>query len=137
VEVIPWIEQGIKDFRAMGAVLGLSDHLGRKAEALHLADRTPDALEAITEAEAVIERSEERWFYAELHRVRGVFLAAIGADEAQTEASFCAATSTAKKQKSVSLEKRAKETYAEYRSPKKRVGQKDFDYLFGNAECGL
>jgi hypothetical protein len=38
------------------------------------------------------------------------FLVALGADEAQIEASFCAAISTAKEQKSVSLEKRAEAT---------------------------
>jgi len=55
---------------------------------------------------------------AELHRLRGVFLAAIGADEAQIEASFCAAIRTAKGQKSVSLAKRAEASYSEYRSQK-------------------
>jgi adenylate cyclase len=117
-EGIPWIEQGIRDFRASGGVLGLAYHLAQKAEALHLADRTSEALEAIREAEAVVERSEERWWCAELHRLRGVFLAALGAEETQIEASFCAAISTAKEQKSVSLEKRAEATYAEYRRQK-------------------
>ena len=51
----------------------------------------------------------------ELHRLRGVFLAAMGADEAQMESSFCEAIRIAKEQKSVSLEKRAESTYAEYR----------------------
>jgi hypothetical protein len=60
------------------------------------------------------ERFEQRYFGAELHRLRGVFLMAIGADEAQIEASFCAAIETAKQQKSVSLEKRAEATYVEY-----------------------
>src|SRR5262249_18384125 len=60
--------------------------LALKAEALHLADRTSEALEAINEAEAIIERREERWWCAELHRLRGVFLANIGADETQIEA---------------------------------------------------
>ena len=55
---------------------------------------------------------------AELYRLRGMFLAAIGGDEAQIEASFCAAINTAKEQKSMSLEKRAKATYAEYRRQK-------------------
>jgi len=64
------------------------------------------------------ERSEERWWCAELHRLRGVFLAALGSDETQIEASFQAAISTAKEQKSVSLEKRAEGTYAEYRRQK-------------------
>jgi len=86
-----------------------------KAEALHLADRTSEALEAIKEAEALVERFEERFWCAELHRLRGVFLATLGAEETQIEASFCAAINTAKGQKSVSLEKRAEATYAEYR----------------------
>ena len=89
-----------------------------KAEALHLADRTSEALEAIKEAEALVERFEERFWCAELHRLRGVFLAAMGADEAQIEASFCAAIRTATKQKSISLEKRAQATYEEYRRQK-------------------
>jgi hypothetical protein len=44
-----------------------------------------------------------------------VFLAAMDADETQIDASFCQAISTAKQQKSISLEKRAEATYAEYR----------------------
>jgi len=117
-EGIPWIEQGIRDFRTMGLVLRLPGHLARKAEALHLADRTSEALEAINEAVAIAERFEHRYWSAELHRLRGVFLAAIGAEETQIEASFRAAISTAKKQKSLSLEKRAKQSYAEYRRQK-------------------
>jgi predicted ATPase len=117
-EGIPWIEQGIRDFRATGAVLDLPCFLGRKAEALHLADRTSEALEAIKEAEALAERVERRDYCPELHRLRGVFLATLGADETRIEASFCAAISTAREQKSVSLEKRAEATYAEYRHQK-------------------
>jgi predicted ATPase len=82
---------------------------------LHLAGRTSEALETLREAEGQVERSEERFWCAELHRLRGVFLAALAADEAQIEASFCAAIRTAKEQKSISLEKRAEGTYAEYR----------------------
>ena len=54
--------------------------LALKAEALHLADRTTEALEAIREAEALAEKFEGRWWSAELHRLRCVFLAAMGAD---------------------------------------------------------
>jgi predicted ATPase len=118
VEGIAWIEDGIRDSRATGTILALPYNLGLKAEALHLADRTSEALVAIKEAEKVVERSEERQWSAELHRLRGVFLTAMGADEAQIEASFCEAISTAKEQKSVSLEKRAEGTYAEYRRQK-------------------
>ena len=117
-EGIAWIEQGIRDYRATGAVLNMPHFLRLKAEALHLADRTSEALESIDEAERVVERSEERHGCAELHRLRGAFLATLGADETQIEASFQAAISTARQQKSISLEKRAEATYADYRRQK-------------------
>jgi hypothetical protein len=85
-----------------------------QAEALHLADRTSEALRAIRKAEALVERREE-WWSAELHRLEGVFLTAMGADNTRIEASFREAIRIAKVQNSVSLEKRAEGTYAEYR----------------------
>jgi predicted ATPase len=115
---IPWIEQGLRDFRATAGVLGLPGHLAKKAEALHLADRTSEALESIAEAQVLVERFEDRYWCSELHRLRGVFLAAMDAEETQIEASFQEAIRTAKEQKSVSLAKRAEATYAEYRHQK-------------------
>jgi serine/threonine protein kinase/predicted ATPase len=117
-EGIPWIEQGIRDSRATGAVLSLPLFLALKAEALHLANRTSEALETTNEAEAVAERLEQRFYFSELHRLRGVFLTAMGADETQIEASFCEAIRIAKEQKSISLAMRAEASYAEYRDRK-------------------
>jgi serine/threonine protein kinase/predicted ATPase len=117
-EGISRIEDGIRDWLSTGAILVVPYYLALKAEALHLADRTSEALEAITEAEAMVERSEERWWCAELHRLRGGFLTALGAEETQIEDSFCEAIRIAKEQKSVSLAKRAEATYAEYRRQK-------------------
>ena len=82
-EGIAWIEHGIADWVGSGATMVVPYYLALKAEGLHLAGRNSEALEAISEAEALAERSEERWWSAELHRLRGVFLAAIGADETQ------------------------------------------------------
>ena len=92
--------------------------LGLKVEAFHLANHTTEALKAIRDAETSAEKRQERWWCAELHRLRGVFLAAIGTDEARIEASLGEAIRVAKEQKSVSLEKRAEATYAEYRRQK-------------------
>ena len=117
-EGISLIEDGIEDIRATRSTLMVPLLLALKAEALHLADRTSEALEAIKGAEALAERFEVRWWCAELHRLRGVFLTALGAEETQIEASLCAAIRIAKDQKSVSLEKRAEATYAEYRRQK-------------------
>jgi tetratricopeptide (TPR) repeat protein len=115
---ILWIEDGIGQYRASGSIIGLSFWLALKAEALHLANRTSEALDAIREAEALIKKSEQHNMDAELHRLRGVFLTAVGTDEAEIEDSFCEAIRIAKDQKSISLAKRAEATYAEYRRQK-------------------
>jgi predicted ATPase len=115
---IAYIEDGIRDYRATGAMQDMPFLLALKAEALYLGGHTCQALEAIREAEALVERSGECSWLAELHRLHGVFLTAIGADETQIEASFCAAINTAREQKSISLAKRAVGTYAEYRRQK-------------------
>jgi tetratricopeptide (TPR) repeat protein len=126
-EGVSLIENGIADNRATGSILLVPLFLALKAEALHLADRTSEALEAIGEAEALAERFEGRWWSAELHRLRGVFLTAMGAEETQIEASFCEALRIAREQKSVSLEKRAEATYVEFRRQKaSRLGGRGF-----------
>jgi hypothetical protein len=78
---------------------------------LHFADRTSEALETIKEAEKLAGTSGERWWCAEMHRLRGVFLMTTDVDEPQIEASFRAAISTAKQQKSTSLATRAEITH--------------------------
>jgi predicted ATPase len=120
-EGISFIEDGIRDYRATGAVLRLPYFLALKAEALNLANRSSEALDAIKVAEALAERSEARWWCAEMHRLRGVFLTAIDADQTEIEASFCEAIRTAKKQKSISLAARAEATFAEYRRQRARA----------------
>jgi predicted ATPase len=117
-EGLMWIEDGIDDWRATGAMVEVPYYLALKAEALYLAHRTSEALEAISEAEALVDRYEHRHWCAELHRLRGVFLVTVGADETQIETSFCEAIRTAREQKSISLATRAEATYAEYRRQK-------------------
>src|SRR5215467_14456104 len=91
VEGISRIEEGLKDTRATGVMLTVPFLLALKAEALHLANRTAEALEAIREADALVERFENRYWSAELHRLRGLFLSALSAEEAQIETSLRAA----------------------------------------------
>jgi serine/threonine protein kinase len=124
-EGIPRIEQGIRDLRATGAVLGLPHNLTLKAEALYLADRASEALEVINEADVLAERIELRGMFSRLRRLRAVFLATVGAEEAQIEALFCEAIRIAREQKSVSLLKRAEETYTEYRRQKMSTSEGD------------
>ena len=61
-EGIAWIEDGIRDYRTTGSILRMPYFLALKAEPLHFADRVSEALEAIWEAKALVERSEERWW---------------------------------------------------------------------------
>ena len=117
-EGISCIEDGIREVRANGAILAMPRWLALKAEALYLANRISEALAAIKEADALVAKYELRYVGSELHRLRGVCLAAVGADEMQIEDSFLAAISIANEQKSVSLAKQAGETYAEYRRQK-------------------
>ena len=117
-EGLSWIQNGIDGWRATGAMLLVPYWLALKAEALYLANRATEAIEAIREAEALVQRSEERWCCAELHRLHSVLLAAIGADETQIEASFCEAIRRAKQQQAISLVKRTEKTYAGYQHRK-------------------
>ena len=54
-EGVSLLENGIADNRATGSILLVPRFLALKAEALHLADRTSEALETIGEAEALAE----------------------------------------------------------------------------------
>ena len=114
-EGIALIEEAIGEWRGLGSMLVTPYWLALKAEALHSADRLPEALDIIREAKALAEASGERWWLAELSRLQGLFLACLGADEIQIEGSFCDAMRIAKEQQSMSLERRAEATYAEYR----------------------
>ena len=117
-EGIACIEDGIGGVRATGSIQGMSYYLWLKAYALCLATRIPEALDAIKEADALMEKHEEYNMRSGLYRLRGVLLAALGAEEIQIEAWFSEAIRVAKEQKSVSNEKLAEATYAEYRRQK-------------------
>ncbi len=111
---ISWIEDAIEELQTMGALFPMLGLMAPKAEALYLANRTSEALQTIREAQTLVEKTEARWWSAEFHRLRAIFLTAIDADEAEIERAFQAAINTAKQQKSTSLMKRAEATYAEY-----------------------
>jgi hypothetical protein len=98
-EGISWIEDGTRNYRANGAVLVMPYLLALRAKALYFGDHTSEALGALNEAEALTERFEQSCWCAELHRIRSVFFAAMGAEEVRIEVSFCAAIRIANEQK--------------------------------------
>jgi hypothetical protein len=81
-------------------------------------DRTSQAIDTLREAYVLTERTEARWWCAELHRLRGVFFASIGGGETEIESSLREAILTANQQKSASLAMRARATLAEYHRQK-------------------
>jgi hypothetical protein len=64
---------------------------------------------------SVAERFDAHAYDALLLRLRGVFLTAIGAEDARIESSFCEAVKVAQEQKSFFLASQAEATYAEFR----------------------
>jgi predicted ATPase len=70
-EGIRQIGQGLAVFRATGAVLHQVYVLALLAEAYQRAGQIQAGLDAVAEALAGVERTEERWYEAELHRLKG------------------------------------------------------------------
>ena len=116
---ISWIQDGMESLRTSGSLLGMLSMIALKAEALHLAGRTSEALQTISEAEALVEASGGSWWCAELSRLRAIFLIALGTEEARIEEAFSKALKIAKQQKSIALAARVEATYAKYQQEKK------------------
>jgi predicted ATPase len=75
--------------------------------AAHLG-HTEDGLQALAEAHTLVEQHEERWWEAEVHRLRGVLLLRQpGTPQAEAEACFQRALDVARRQEAKSLELRA------------------------------
>jgi class 3 adenylate cyclase/predicted ATPase len=82
------LRQGLAAHAAMGIQLHLPSFLGLLA-GLYIAISNPsEALKVLDEAIAQVDRRDERWFEAELHRLRGEALLA-GSPERAAEAEAC------------------------------------------------
>jgi predicted ATPase len=101
------LRESIAAFKASGARLRLPYYLGLLAQVCGRGGRAEDGLAAVDEATAVSRAHNERWWDAELHRVRGELLLASGADENDAEAAYGRAIEIAQLQKAKSLELRA------------------------------
>jgi predicted ATPase len=107
-EGLAQVRQGIAAWRATGAVgtvpyfctmlADVCDHLGHPA----------DGLQALAEAHTLVEQHEERWWEAEVCRLRGVLLLQQqGAPQAEAETWLQRALDVARRQEAKSLELRA------------------------------
>jgi len=101
------LRESITAFMASGARLRLPYYLGLLAQVCGRAGHAQDGLAAVEEGMAASRAHNERWWDAELHRVRGGLLLACGADEAETEAAYVRAIEIARTQQARALELRA------------------------------
>ena len=100
------IARGLSMHRATGSVLCTAFALTLLAEACSRLGRTTEGLSYLTEAEQIIETTNDAFHEAELHRVRGDLLNANG-DVAGAERSYQQAIAVAKRQSAKMFELRA------------------------------
>ena len=103
---IAMMSQGLEDSRAQGAGLGLPPVLAQVAEAYWRAGRMDEGLRLVEEALGLVAASGERWWEAELYRIKGELLRQ-QAEPDQAEACFFQALDIAQTQQASSLELRA------------------------------
>jgi predicted ATPase len=103
------IRQGIGAYRATGAELFVPPFLYTwLADVCAHLGHTEDGLQALAEAHALIEQHEERWWEAEVHRLRGVLLLQQTlTQQGEAEACLQQALTVARHQQARSLELRA------------------------------
>jgi DNA-binding SARP family transcriptional activator/tetratricopeptide (TPR) repeat protein len=106
-EHITALSAAIEEFKACGARLRLPYYLSLLARAQAAAGRPEDGLATLDDALAEARSTNERWWDAELHRLRGQLLLATGHDAADVEAALARAAGIARGQQARWLELRA------------------------------
>ncbi len=102
------MRRGIAIYREQGFVWVLPSLEAALAEAEAGAGETDAGLRRLDDALAELERTEHRWYEAEMHRIRGeILLKRDPADTAAAEQSLQAAIAIAQSQKARSFELRA------------------------------
>ena len=107
-EGIAQVHQGIAAVRATGAALLVPYLCALLADVCTHLGHTEDGLKALAEAHTLVEQHEERWWEAEVCRLRGVLLLRqTGTPQAEAETWFRQAVDVARRQQAKSLELRA------------------------------
>ena len=101
------LREAIERFKASGARLRLPYYLWLLASAYGVAGSADEGLAIVDEALAVSQANNERWWDAELHRLRGELIHARGGDERDVETALLRAVEVARTQHARSLELRA------------------------------
>ena len=102
------VRQGIAAWRATSATMLVPYLCTVLAEVCDHLGHPEDGLQALAEAYTLVEQHEERWWEAEVCRLRGVLLLQqTGTPQAEAEAWFQQALDVARRQEAKSLELRA------------------------------
>ena len=102
------VRQGIAAWQATGAVVHIPYFYTMLAEVCDYLGHTEDGLQALAEAHTLVEQHEERYWEAEICRLRGVLLLRqTGTPQAEAEAWLQRALDVARRQEAKSLELRA------------------------------
>jgi predicted ATPase len=107
-EGLAQLRQGIAAWRATGAALFIPYLCTMLAEVCDNLGHTADGLQALAESHTLVDQQEERWWEAEIHRLRGVLLLRQpGTPQEEAEAWLRRALDVARGQQAKSLELRA------------------------------
>ena len=107
---IELLEQGLAEWRATGSETYRTYYLGLLAEAYLRAGRVSEASAKLDEADALVVRTGERLYEAELHRLRGEVSLAVGV-RAGAERCFRRAAEVAVRQKAKAFADRAEDGF--------------------------
>lgn len=112
-EGISQIRQSIRGYRTMGALVYLPSLLKFLADAYGMAGEPAKGLETLIEAKAIVASTQSRQDEAEILRVRGELMAALG-EHGAAEQDLKSAMATAQQQGARLLELRAAASYAHF-----------------------
>ena len=101
------LAEALTEFRATGADVPAPFFFGSLAETLALARRFADALAAACEGISLAETIDNRWWLAELYRLKGTMMLRCSKPAEEAEAALRHAIELARGQKARSLELRA------------------------------
>jgi predicted ATPase len=104
---IAQIRQGLATYQSTGARLGGAWCQLLLAEAYGKSGKIEEALQALEEALVLVDHTQERYYEAEIHRLKGEFLLMQGGTETVAHACFRQALAVARRQSARSWELRA------------------------------
>jgi predicted ATPase/class 3 adenylate cyclase len=123
-EALAFARQGIAAKNAQGSVLNQPFFLSLLAASCERAGKAEEALSLLAEASAIAERTGERWFEAELYRLRGDWLLVhCSGMEAEAETCLHRALALARQQAAIMWELRAAVSLARFWSGRGRLGE--------------